>query len=419
MRLTIENFFSDLIFYPEKADKQDYEKSLCLSVALGVLTLGVLHLAVGIGWMVKRSYIWVTNKLSDIEVRTENVKKDSFKEKLYLRKGKDVSIDENTQTVTFWKNPVSWRDLFPHINILNTGTYKIQNTTITLRDPGIAQKITRNMGASVEDLLFPLKKSLSEATDKGNKKIQIKDMTTGEAIIDGDYCKIALNFANEKHAGGTPGIYLESDTIKKTGGGMAHAQEESLTATTNLYLSLAKGIPNTLKDKRNYYNDGGFDSRNTAYLSDNQLFGIQKGDFYTTLFLEKPHDVSFVTSAAYCYSKQGAISVNEGSDAYLDATNRIRTHLYAAALKAMELKEKNNETRVELILGAFGCGEFAPSNAKAYATMIATIYKKELPYFVVFFDLITFAIPKMGNTQPTNSFVRNFDAFSEVFKTSA
>lgn len=78
------------------------------------------------------------------------------------------------------------------------------------------------------------------------------------------------------------------------------------------------------------------------------------------------------------------------------------------------MKKQDAGKPVELILGAFGCGAFAPSNAKEYATMMAEIYQKELPQFDGFFDEITFAIPKMGRTDPKDSFVRNFNAFNSV-----
>lgn len=144
------------------------------------------------------------------------------------------------------------------------------------------------------------------------------------------------------------------------------------------------------------------------------MFGIQAGDFYTTQFLVTPRDVSFLTSAAVCYGSATKVAVDEHSEVYKNATERIRTHLYAAAKKAVEMKKQDTEKPVELILGAFGCGAFAPSNAKEYATMIAKIYQKELPQLDGFFDEITFAIPKMGRSHPEDSFVRNFNAFHSV-----
>jgi hypothetical protein len=74
MKLTFKNFFTHLIFHPEEADKKDYRKSLCTSIALGVITLGTLHLLVGIGWMATRNYVWINDWLSK---KTDNIQKVS------------------------------------------------------------------------------------------------------------------------------------------------------------------------------------------------------------------------------------------------------------------------------------------------------------------------------------------------------
>lgn len=315
-----------------------------------------------------------------------------------------------------------------HVAILNEGGYQIDGTSVKLRPAMKPQKIER-AETELENQLWQLRGSnpfhLKDEyiSTLKNPIIQIKDMTTDQAICDGEQHTIALNFANEKHAGGGPGIYkdLKSNEIRWGRGGSAQAQEEALVNKSDLYLSLTL-LPTTPEQRgndrmmRNYYENEGFDSKAVAYISDNQLFGVQSGSFYTTRFLKEPRDVSFVTSAAVCYGKQTIIDLKEGSEPYREATQRIQTHLLAAATKAVEMKRKNPENSVELILGAFGCGAFAPKNAREYAVMIAEIYHKEIQKFhTVFFDKITFAIPKLGNTDPNSPFVRNFDAFDSVF----
>ena len=72
MELSFKNFFSDLIFHPEHARPEDQKKCLILSVALGIFSLGIIPLVVGIGWGVRKVVSWVTDK-SPAEEKTSNV----------------------------------------------------------------------------------------------------------------------------------------------------------------------------------------------------------------------------------------------------------------------------------------------------------------------------------------------------------
>lgn len=48
--LNVRNFFTDLIFHPEHAKPKQQKKSRVLSIAIGILSLGIVPLVVSIGW---------------------------------------------------------------------------------------------------------------------------------------------------------------------------------------------------------------------------------------------------------------------------------------------------------------------------------------------------------------------------------
>lgn len=347
--LTVRFFFTHLIFHPEDARKEDYHKCLCTSVALGIITLGILPLAVGVSWMVKHTYVWITGQLSGKEEKINGVKetilsKDRSCPGIVNKRSitideTDVSIIKHSSLRVLPAGSINWKNDFMHVDILNQRGYRINGKMVKLREPVIPEKIERNLKVSFANQISLLKIQLVGFAVKA-PKIHIKDETTDQAIYNGKQHKIALNFANEKHAGGGPGIYkdLESNQIKWGGTLSAQAQEEALVNKSDLYSSLTL-LPTRPEKKlgdtmiRNYYENGGFDSRTTVYTSDNQLFGIRTGDFYTTQFLVTPRDVSFVTSAAACYGSKTKVAVDCDSAVYKDATERIRTHLYAAAKK--------------------------------------------------------------------------------------
>lgn len=314
------------------------------------------------------------------------------------------------------EGPLNWETNFIHPTILNEGGYKIGSHHVLLKDSQKPQKVTRDLGKPFSQEVASLKQQLTSLASPF--KIVVKDQTTDRAIHEGDQDKgkIAVNFANAHHVGGGPGIYIQDGQIKWNQKRSAQAQEESLVNKSTLYRSLAMLLTCFKKiagDNRiQKYYDEPINSIIEAYVSDDQLFGIQPGnEFYETQFLKKPRDVSFITSAATCHGRNSVVDCNIGSLVYLDVQNRIRTHLYASAVKALAMKQQDPNRPVELIVGAFGCGAFAPKNAEEYATVVANIYKEELPQFQGIFDEVTFAIPKLGRTSPIDPFVRNFDVF--------
>lgn len=416
MDFTIRNFFNHLIFHPEDAKKEDYLKCFYTSIALGIATLGILPLAVGIGWAAKHSYTWITGKLADKEKKVDTVK------------GKVLLANTSPKNVNFSSaEPFSWKDNYVHVDILNNCSYKIDGKTVALGQPKKPEKITLSTNneqrtETIQKLPVVLKyynipKTLS--------KITVVDQRTDEAIYEGDQHKIALNFANAQHVGGGPAIYRDHTSgkiMRASNGYSAKAQEESLINKSDLFssLTLLETEVKTIKNKqRNCYVNGGFDSRNTAYTSDNKLFGLQDADFYTTKFLKEPCSVSFITSAANQYDNTQTINTKDKM-ILKDIRLRIDTHLYAAAQKAIKLKRQDPKKPVKLILGAFGCGAFAPKNAKEYAEAVAFIYHSVLTHRKYttdgFFDEIIFAIPKMEQTDENNPLVINFNAFEQKFK---
>jgi uncharacterized protein (TIGR02452 family) len=172
-------------------------------------------------------------------------------------------------------------------------------------------------------------------------------------------------------------------------------------------------IPNT-KFIRSAYAET-FDSKNMAYISDNHLFAVQdSNDFYPSRYLEEPKAVSFITSAATPYGNK-EVDCSKNSAVYNDARKRIETHLLAAASRAAASKQERPAVPVELILGAFGCGAFVPkTNPNVYRQMSAEIYGEVLPAFHGFFDLVTFAVPTFGSTNPSHAAVANYTIFKNA-----
>jgi len=84
--LSFRNFFSDLIFFPEHARPKDQNKCLIISIALGIFSLGIIPLFVGIGWVVRKVVLLVTEK-SPLQEKTDNVFRNNFKTNSTQRKG--------------------------------------------------------------------------------------------------------------------------------------------------------------------------------------------------------------------------------------------------------------------------------------------------------------------------------------------
>lgn len=305
------------------------------------------------------------------------------------------------------------------IEVLNKKGYSINGKKIRIP----AAKKPRKFLRLDADLKKNIKHLKAMYNIKNTKKIrfQFKDKSTEEAINESIGFKIALNFANEHHIGGGPGFHRDESTgLFVYDSCSAKAQEESLSQRSDLMASLMQ-LPHTLKAdfgtnfKRSYYKEK-FDSTKMAYISLNSLFGVQKGsDFYQSSYLKTPQAVAFITSAANCYGSASNVDCKVGSEVYKDASQRIESHLLAAASQAGLFRRQKPKKQIELVLGAFGCGAFAPKgNPDQYRKMIANIYKKLLPKFEGFFDVVTFAVPTFGSNNPSNAAVANYRVFKQV-----
>lgn len=326
-------------------------------------------------------------------------------ESLFNRKNLYLVIDKNDGLL------VKSADYF--VEALNATEYAVNGKVVNIPAASMPIKVSRNHAVTLQEEIAALKASLNLVERPHN--LVYKDKSTEEAINERNgMAKIALNFANESHAGGGPGFHKDPITgLFVYDCQSAKAQEESMCQRSTLMGSLTQ-LPHVLvsdgigsKMVRSYYTDSPgskvktpFDSRKEAYVSDNHLFAVQhQNQFYGSEYLEEPQAVSFITSAADYYGSEKVIDTSENSAVYLDAQQRIETHLYASAVKAVEMKQNNPEQPVELILGAYGCGAFAPQDfdsANNYRLMIGSIYKKLLPEFNGFFDQVTFAVPTFG-----------------------
>lgn len=313
------------------------------------------------------------------------------------------------------------------VEVLNKLGYELNGKIITFPHPQTATKYTPQdtFQASLDSLRATYK-------DIGTSKFQpqCKDLTTEQAIAQSAGFTIALNFANELHAGGGPGFHWEKGTLGDENilvfiydRRSTIAQEESLAQRSTLLASLFPLTEVYIAEIRNkkfircrYVQT--FDSKDMAYVSDNHLFAVQASNtnFYLSRYLEKPKAVSFITSAATSYSGSGVVvDCSKNSDAYNDAKKRIETHLLAAASRAAAAKKEQPAVPVELILGAFGCGAFVPpKNPNDYRQMIVDIYEELLPAFHGFFDQVTFAVPTFGSKDPSNAAVANYTIFKKA-----
>jgi uncharacterized protein (TIGR02452 family) len=312
------------------------------------------------------------------------------------------------------------KDFF--VDVLNQGGYSIDGKSVVIPSAGMPVKFTRDGNKNFEENLDQLR--VQYAIRKQVIIFQFEDLTTEQAINNSTLFTIALNFANEHHAGGGPGFHLDNNLNSFVyDAPSAEAQEESLCQRSDLMASLTR-LPHTLKADapssnfiRSYYCNGPFDSREVAYVSQNHLFAVQASyEFYPSSYLAQPKPVTFITSAG-AYHGNKKLDCSKNSEAYNDAKRRIETHLLAAASSAGIVKANQPNQHVELILGAFGCGAFAPAgNPDEYRQMIANIYKELTLKFQGFFDVITFAVPTFGDNNPTNPAVANHNIFKNILE---
>ena len=318
----------------------------------------------------------------------------------------------------------------PYVEILNNMSYiNSSKQPITIPAGGAPTKYERTGKRSLKTLRqsYPVNKN-SPMT------MQFKDLTSEQAIAESktDLC-IALVFANSEHVGGGSGFHRNPNYDPNTPNSKlyiydhppARAQEESIAVRSTLLDSLFQ-VPHSIDPHFGgcFYNEP-LDSTKMAYVSDNHLFGTPApcsptSRFEDSILLPAPKAVTFVTSAAKQH--QGKINCCKNSPAYNNAGFRIGTHLLAAADRAGKLKQTNPGQTVEIVLGAFGCGVFAPDNATQYSYMIAGIYAELLPRFAGFFDVVTFAVPTFGgmanpkNANMNNPSVANHVIFKDALK---
>lgn len=373
-------------------------------------------------------------------------KKFTWVSNLFIRKELYIAIDQNEKitikptseiiAVKPTKTEIKPKDYF--VQALNDGKYTIDGVEVQIPAASKPIKVTRYHAVPLECKIEKLKEDIPSFVETPAKFVY-EDKSTEEAInVRNGMAKLALNFANEHHAGGGPGFHKDSETgLFVYDCDSAMAQEESLSQRTTIMASLTQLPHVTEKDKgkgkkmvRSYYTDApgsnkkvGFDSRDVAYISDNHLFGVQHNNqMYGSAYVNEPQAVTFITSAAAYYGGLDIIDCSVGSIVYNDAKQRIEAHLYASAVKAAELKKKDPNASVELILGAFGCGAFVPkdvASANEYRAMIATIYKDLLPKFDGFFDQVTFAVPTLGKTDKNHKNVLNYEIFKNVIMATA
>ncbi len=325
------------------------------------------------------------------------------------------------------------------VQVLNSRKYIINGKTLSIPEAGKPQLVTFDLKrGTLEEQLVQLKVKPDVSGNERSMQVHVQDLTTEQAINERNgHAKIAVNFANEKYIGGpVPGFHrvpgtdtFEYDTRSAT------TQEESLCQRTDLMASLTQ-LPHDLdkieKMVVSYYMNPdntkkrmAFDSRKAAYITDNHLFAVQSkrtDNFFVSHYLEDSvQPVSFVTSAATWYgngtvdcSPQSFDHCIGGLTVYKDAYQRIQTHLFAAATKAAEMHRQNPDQKIELVLGAYGCGVFAPKgNPNDYRRMIAGIYRDVVPKFHGFFDLVTYAVPtfRPRDDKPAQM---NYQIFQEV-----
>lgn len=295
------------------------------------------------------------------------------------------------------------------VDVLNANGYRINGTLVTFSPAGSPRAVAFQPAAYEEQI----SRLLQGRPEAPAKVCEVVDKTTEEAIAEENgHAKIALNFANEVQIGGHPGIeWAPEQNGFVYSGPSARAQEESLCQHSDLMASLIQLSNEDPKLRKMSYRKGSFDSKITAYVSENHLFGLTGENFYAIDYLAKPVAVSFITSSAPCYNGQTV----KQADANLQQTRqRICVHLIAAADEAVKMRQELPDRPVEVILGAFGCGVFSAANRKEYATLVAEIYREELNRFGVLFDRITFALPTFKQNSPQNPAVINYNAFSAV-----
>lgn len=250
---------------------------------------------------------------------------------------------------------------------------------------------------------------LNNKSDNECKIICFKG-TTNQAInhvnnINSLFNIIVLNFANSHHVGGG---YLHGSM----------AQEEELARTIiDLFPSLALRA-NKSYDYLNFkwYKHILYSSNLSLYRYDNRE---SKGIY--NFIPNAPIKVSVVTAAAPdLNNNQTNINnfINDSNKFYKIIYNIIHT-VCIVPLYINEKKNKKTKNNV-LILGAFGCGAFSPSqivqnklNIK-YNEVIASIFAQVLINIkkILYYDYIYFAIPPGDNYDAFYNILKSYNLFN-------
>ena len=237
-------------------------------------------------------------------------------------------------------------------------------------------------------------------TSKEFNTIEFLDATSNEAIqhylrLNPKWNMAVLNFANSHSPGGG---YLHG----------ALAQEEELCRTSGfLYASLNNRLKN--------YDNWGDDWDSQVWYTPNVKFYRNDTD-YKILPDEDQYKASVITSAAPNLHDQETIP---SKDMFEKTIRRI--YDIPAVIKGEETKryvmgvydKPSNMPHINvLILGAWGCGAFAPPSIPNYNIFIANRFAQVLASEKRIYDVVCFAIPKRFGTE-------NYDAFLKVFKANS
>lgn len=296
-------------------------------------------------------------------------------------------------------------DLITHrrtVDILNDGKYK--------------ENYLKYSSSNLPPLITISNKSINK-TDKckliKNKyKVDVVDETTIQSIIrlrchNPSSVISFVNFANENHIGGYPGMDWNNDIRKVTFiGERANAQEENIIEKSTAFLSLVK-----IKYP--------FNSEKKCFLGPVQIFATDHTSKSSKL-ISDPINAFMITSASICLRKHTQWN-RVKRELILD---RIRKRIRCQLLAGQKLREKYSKKKKNIIvLGAYGCGAFSPNNWNGnnshskYVRAIANIYKSELEdNFCDIFDHIVFAVPTFKSTNENERNYINYKAFFSVFK---
>lgn len=243
-------------------------------------------------------------------------------------------------------------------------------------------------------------------------RVATRSITISQTPVSGEvvnarrdgYHPTVLNFANEHDRGGNPGYQFDGNQYVLSGRPRSGAQEENLWEKSDLGIGLSEVA------------DYPFHSCQRAYVTENTLFAVDDpANPKQSQFLPAPIPMSVVTSAAidFHHPQPG----HRGPRVYDERSKNemrtiIRTHLKAAAFAAVRDRSQTGLPQ-ELILGAFGCGAFAPKDHSGYARLIAETYKELLrTEFANIWDRVVFALPQFPGDQKGQI---NLQEFNRVF----